>query len=491
MLPFNNIISPQHISPKMIEGMISLKPNQLLMAKILEIFPDQSATILYNGATIHAKLEAPLTKGNRYLFEVAENKGTILLKKIDVDTIKSTTDQILQKLNVVSSDHMKKAVEFAVSEKIPLTKENVKQIGDLMQLTTGLPFTIKKEVIHRMLELQLAAHPDSVKAVANSLTKTTGQAEMVELYESLLPSAHKDKQIAKTVNLLQDLFGFQPKNSKLEQRSALSTTVNADGQMSKGEPSTSISNTKLVLQDGKHNSAFKHTTDDLIRTETLQTGKSDGSLNEVKRHPASSEFLQAVQKWLHKSGLLHERNLLFDPVQIKQTETLKSQLLLLQQSTQLLELPESVLQKVEQALLKITSQQIQNHPNNDGMQQFVLQIPFGQETNPKEITIHWEGRKQKGQSLDPNHCRMLFWLEMKSLKEVAVDVQIQNRIISLKVYSDYPNIEKLSGAFIPSLKKSLNVIHFTLSSISFTQKPQKEIGQKDTITSYKGMDLRV
>ena len=39
--------------------------------------------------------------------------------------------------------------------------------------------------------------------------------------------------------------------------------------------------------------------------------------------------------------------------------------------------------------------------------------------------------KQDGKGIDPDHCRMLFWLEMKHLKDVAVDVHIQNRIVSL------------------------------------------------------------
>lgn len=490
LLQFNNIISPQPTAPQTVEGLISLKLNQLLTAKILEIFPDQTAKILYNGHTIHAKLEAPLTKGNRYLFEVAEKNGTVILKKIDVDAVKSTNEQILHKLNLPPTENQKRAVDFAVSEKIPITKENIKQIAEILQLTSALPLKEKKEVIHRMLQLQLPAQPATVNAVAASIVRSTGQLEMKQLYESLIPIMHKDKSLSKMIRLLEGVFGFQNKTAKSDHAAPLPNHSKSDA--AKGISELSAQNPKPALHETKalhseiNNSMLKET-----NTSPVQGSKFGAASHEIKRHPASGEFLQAVEKWFKKSGLFHERNIFSDPVQLKEAETLKSQLLLLQQNSKMLELPENVLQKVDQALNKLTSQQIQNISSNDAMQQYILQIPFGQQENPKEIIIRWEGKKPKGQTLDPDHCRLLFWLEMNSLNDVAVDVQIQNRILSLKIFSDHPFIEQVSGTFVPSLKKSLNEMNYTLSSITFTQKPKSEMKSIEPVSAYKGMDLRI
>jgi hypothetical protein len=486
MLQLNNIINPQPLTHnKTVEG-INLKLNQLLTAKILEIFPDQTAKILYNGAAFHAKLEAPLTKGNHYLFEVAEKNGTVILKKIDSDPVKSTTEQILQKLILPQTENNKKAVEFISSEKMPVTKENVKLVADILQLTTKIPFKEKKEVIQRMIELQLPAKPVSVNAVAASIMKKSDQFEMRQLFESLTPYVHKDKSIAKTVDLLQSLFGF--KNNNLNVKETLQETARrADSVNVTREPYNQ------VVKPGIEIKGFNTDTNEELKpsqTNQIYGPRIEASQSDLKRQ-ASSDFLQAAQKWLHKSGLLHEKNLLIDPVQSKQTETLKSQLILLKQNAELLELPENISLKAEHALNKITSQQLQNIPSNDLMQQFILQIPFGQNENPREITIRWEGKKQNGQKLDPAHCRMVFWLEMRNLKDIAVDVQIQNRILSLKVFSEHPFIEKLSSVFIPSLRKNLNEMNYTLSSVTFSQKLKNEVKGTETTGGYRGMDLRI
>ncbi|MFE1244525.1 DUF6240 domain-containing protein [Fictibacillus sp. NPDC058756] len=485
MLSINNIINPQSLEQNSATG-ISLKLNQLLTAKILEIFPDQTAKILYNGAALHAKLEAPLTKGNHYLFEVGDKNGTVILKKIDVDPLKSTTEQILQKLNLPQTENNKKAAEFVVSEKMPVTKENIKQVAVILQLTANIPFKDRKEVIHRMQELQLPAKPVSVNAVIASIQKNTDQAEMRQLFESLIPYVHKDKSIAKTVDLLQSLYAFKTNHSKPKESSQVSASSANTIHVSK-EPSVLPGNSGIEIK------GFISETKDEAKTSQINQPagqRAEASVNDIKRQ-ASNDLLQAVQKWFLKSGLLHERNLLKDPLQVTQTETLKSLIMTLKQNLESLGLPESISLKAEQALNKLSSQQIQNIPANEHLHQFVLQIPLGQNENPREISIRWEGKKQNGQSLDPDHCRMVFWLEMKNLKDIAVDVQIQNRILSLKVFSGHPQIENLSKAFLPSLKKSLSEMNYMLSSITFAQKPKNEIKSPESNTGYKGMDMRI
>lgn len=483
VLQLNNIISQQPITKRSAEGILSFKLNQLITARILEIFPDQTAKILYDGTALHAKLDAPLAKGNQYLFEVAEKSGTIVLKKVDVDPVKSSVEQILHKWNLPATETNKAAIDFAFLEKIPLTKENFIQVRDILKLSAEFPLQEKKAIVTRMIELMLPAKMETVQSVAKSLRSTSSFIEMKTLFETLVPFMHKNQQIAKTVNLLQHIYGFESK-----------------GSSSKGVPAASFNQQRLEMQS---------VADDLSQirpapqeTKTLLSGskelpdmihvskKEETVLTkEMKRQPVN-EFLQAVEKWLRKSGLMHEKNLLLNPLQVKHEETLKSQLLYLQQHADFMELPEHVLSKTEQALTKLTSQQLQNVQMNDNIQQFNLQIPFSQNENPKEITVRWEGKKQSGNRLNPDHCRMLFWLEMKNLKEVAVDVQIQNRVVSLRVFNSHPFIEKLSGPLIATLKKSMKEMNYTLSSVTFAHNP-KEVNHSKKPASYKGLDLRV
>lgn len=59
LLQFNLINGKPLIPAKSMDEPLLLKLNQFISAKILEIFPDQTAKVQYNGSTLYAKLEAP------------------------------------------------------------------------------------------------------------------------------------------------------------------------------------------------------------------------------------------------------------------------------------------------------------------------------------------------------------------------------------------------------------------------------------------------
>lgn len=484
LLQLNQVNGKSLIPARSMDEPLLLKLNQFISAKILEIFPDQSAKVLYNGSTLYAKLEAPLIKGENYLFEVSEKNGAIYLKKMDLDPIKSTSEQILSRWSLPTSDINKKAVDFAIIEKLPLLKENIKAVSEVLKFTNALPLYEKKAVVHRMLELQLPPKQEIVQAVAFSLKSNAGSSvEFKQLYEALLPFIHKDNAVSKTVELLKDLFVFKGSEAS-KQQVPIQVRVR----------SMDIKNTADIVMplNGKLPDPIKVQRGKYDVEENLPTQLRDDVIKvskETNQNP-SQEFITAAKKWLIKSGLLHEKNILLDPVQLKQTETLKSQLLYLQQNADRLELPEILQQKTEQALNKLTSQQLQNIQSNENMQQFILHIPFNGSENPKEMTVRWESKKQGAKGIDPDHCRMLFWLEMKHLNDVAVDVHIQNRIVSLKVYNSHPAIEKFSEPLLKMLKISMKNMNYTLSSVKFSSQNEK-IKNNETSISYKGLDLRV
>ncbi|MGM0803371.1 MAG: hypothetical protein ACQET8_01435 [Bacillota bacterium] len=472
------------IPARLMDDPLLLKLNQFISAKILEIFPDQSAKVLYNGSTLYAKLEAPLIKGDNYLFEVSEKNGTIYLKKVETDPVKSTSEQILSRWSLPASDMNKKAVDFAIIEKLPLLKENIKSVSEVLKFTNALPLHEKKTVVQRMLELQLPPKQEIVQAVAFSLKSSAGSSgEFKQLYEALMPFIHKDKAVSKTLELLKELYVFKG-NEASNQQAPIHDRVK----------SMDIKNTADIIMpsNGKLPDPIKVQTGIFNVEENLSTQLRNDVMKvskETNLNP-SEEFITAAKKWLIKSGLLHEKNILLDPVQLKQTETLKSQLLHLQQNADRIELPEIIQQKTEQALNKLTGQQLQNIQSNENMQQFILHIPFNGSEYPKEMTVRWESKKQGGKGIDPDHCRMLFWLEMKHLNDVAVDVHIQNRIVSLKVYNSHPAIEKFSEPLLHTLKISMKNMNYTLSSVIFSSQNEK-IKNTETSISYKGLDLRV
>lgn len=83
------------------------------------------------------------------------------------------------------------------------------------------------------------------------------------------------------------------------------------------------------------------------------------------------------------------------------------------------------------------------------------------------------GKKNKDGKLDPDYCRILFYLDLKNLKEVVVDMQVQNRIVTLLIMSDNPELKTIASPLLSNLKEGLQQIRYQLSSVQFKPLDEK------------------
>ena len=73
-----------------------------------------------------------------------------------------------------------------------------------------------------------------------------------------------------------------------------------------------------------------------------------------------------------------------------------------------------------------------------------------------DVTLQWSGRKRKDGSIDPDYCRILFYLDLEQLKETVIDMQVQNRVIKISVLNEQSDvIQKAATPFIPTLRNQL------------------------------------
>ncbi|MED1488125.1 hypothetical protein [Bacillus smithii] len=106
-------------------------------------------------------------------------------------------------------------------------------------------------------------------------------------------------------------------------------------------------------------------------------------------------------------------------------------------------------------------------------QTIVMNFPlsfFGLNT---DLTIKWSGKKNKDGKLDPDYCRILFYLDLKNLKEVVVDMQVQNRIVTLLIMNDNPELKTIASPLLSNLKEGLQQIRYQLSSVQFKPLDEK------------------
>ncbi|THE14454.1 hypothetical protein E1I69_04060 [Bacillus timonensis] len=101
--------------------------------------------------------------------------------------------------------------------------------------------------------------------------------------------------------------------------------------------------------------------------------------------------------------------------------------------------------------------------SSDSTQFLQQQFTFQNSAN-QTISIRMDGRKKNGK-IDPAFCHLLFSLELHELKEVVIDVKVQNRILSISIFNDREGIELLVEELKPTLHTNLEKQGYLLSSI--------------------------
>ncbi|PLT30080.1 hypothetical protein [Peribacillus deserti] len=155
-----------------------------------------------------------------------------------------------------------------------------------------------------------------------------------------------------------------------------------------------------------------------------------------------------------------------------------------------------VKQTAEQLLHRIHAQALLSSESGP-LQNMVMQIPVSFNEHVSDLTVQWTGRKKSDGSIDSDYCRILFYLELSSLKEVAVDMQVQNRIVRLTIYNEYAEpIKNLAQQWIPSLKEHFANIRYTLSSIHFNSSQGQAVFASPNhfqhqSPSYSGVDFKI
>ncbi|MGG1486036.1 hypothetical protein ABEI56_18515 [Peribacillus castrilensis] len=175
-------------------------------------------------------------------------------------------------------------------------------------------------------------------------------------------------------------------------------------------------------------------------------------------------------------------------------ETLKPLLLKLLNE----QIPAAIKEMAEQILNRITAQQILSKENGP-IQNLLLTLPLNLGSTKTDLTLQWSGRKTKEGKIDPDYCRVLFYLELEHLEETVIDMQVQNRIIKVTVINGHgETLEEAAGQYLDILRKNLGKMDYRLSGVSFVnpvyEKERDLRGEPIPFTeagSYSGVDIRI
>lgn len=172
-------------------------------------------------------------------------------------------------------------------------------------------------------------------------------------------------------------------------------------------------------------------------------------------------------------------------------ESFKPQLVqLLQQSA----LSPALRESAEQLLGRMNAPLL-SMAETTGQQQITMQLPLEWFGKKMDATLQWSSRLKEDGKLDPNYARILFYLTMSSIGETVIDMQVQNRIVTLSIYEEKGNLQPVGTVLQSHLQQGLEQIDYHLSGISF--KPLHPTEQKTNPIKWGqqgetgGVDIRI
>jgi hypothetical protein len=149
--------------------------------------------------------------------------------------------------------------------------------------------------------------------------------------------------------------------------------------------------------------------------------------------------------------------------------------------------------KLEPVVNRLTGMQLLSQDLTGPMHQIVMQLPITFGEKQTDVTLQWSGRKTKTGQIDPDFCRILFYLDLQSIHQTVIDMQIQNRVIHAVIINDTKNLGPIITALTPTLKKKLESLGYQLSFIKVMEKNHSPQSNLDVFTNsvYQGVDLKV
>ncbi|ADU30775.1 hypothetical protein [Evansella cellulosilytica] len=414
---------------------VQLRPGQVFQGTITHLYPGQLAQLKLGPLTLTAKLEAQLEKGNKYFFQVLKGDGLPQLK-------------VLQSQPFSSMDRGSSSPLQSLMQQLAIPPGGEAEVILQRYIKESVPF-LKNDIREAVMLMEQSRMPleDTLKTI-------------LQIHSKGLP---------KTVDVFNSIATLQSSTSIGE----------GIGQLLKG-----------INDYGLHQSFPK-------LVEVLRAYEQPISQNALLNNgqPPYS-FLKQI---ISQLGLQYEFNLnkSNDIQQLNQsTQDLKPLLMSFLENV-----PERLVSVREQAeflLHRLTAYQLLSSDSHDLLHRTLVQIPVYFDQKYRDVTIQWEGKQQADGTISEEHCRILFYLNMTHLKDVAVDLQIQNRIVSIKIYNENPKPHLIINSLFPSIKEKLEEMDYQLSTINWYHpnegnrkliKSEGSYGSQGI--SYQGVDIRI
>ncbi|WP_112180830.1 hypothetical protein [Paraliobacillus zengyii] len=204
------------------------------------------------------------------------------------------------------------------------------------------------------------------------------------------------------------------------------------------------------------------------------------------------QFLLHAKQFLSFSGLDYEHQLLQENSKNIQQENSLKQLVL--QSLQTGHIGKAELESLLQTL---NGMQLASVREEAGFLQASMQLPglFGLE---KDVKIDFESKKGEDGQINPDFCRVVFYLSLEKMGDTMIDMSIQKRVVQLTIHNQHEEVASLLDGVKPLLQQGLENNGYQLSTVKYKQLPVEVennnpiLPKKEVQSSlHQGVDYRI
>lgn len=560
------------------------KSGQLVIGKIIKLFPNQKAEVQIGSQKMIAALDVPLRAGEQYWLQVQPGDEQIKFKVLNPTVnggAKVTAEQILSHLSMPVTHEAVSLAKYLIKNELPILKNTfqvaadwLKTSGDQNQalqvvktmMVNNLPFvdevfialqsqgsseslyglltrlrqelkftpptnvtnqltTLLNEIgvpLHEKVSvdgLQKAAalwsNPEAsaeLKAGAFTLLQLSGffseeentnavlekflvnmpkgdagespilkeGQKLLTAYIQSLQSGHRHNA-EKLLQAIYTLSGLSiPQDAELVplQRPAVLAGNLLHAALSASQQSETILN--LLTTDNRVDDAKAKLAALLNNKESQVTRNLPENVNRAVQHILENDFKYAdLSKGAAAAPFLKEiirllglnmEHAISSQENLAEIELTGLKPLLMQLKNE--NLGAGINELADQVLNRVTAQQLMSHDAGP-IQQIFMQIPLPD--HQSDLTVEWSGRRTKDGHIDPNYCRILFYLDLAQLKETVVDMQIQNRVVKVSVFNQFAKVlGQAAHPFVTLLRGKLEQQEYKLSGVVFEEEKKRE-----------------
>ena len=171
------------------------------------------------------------------------------------------------------------------------------------------------------------------------------------------------------------------------------------------------------------------------------------------------------------------------------SETLKPQLLALLQDPSI-SMP--MKEVADTIITRMNGLQILSGENGP-QHQLLMQVPLDFLGKKMDATLQWNGRMKEDGKIDSNYARVMFYLDLNALKETVIDMQVQNRVVTVTIFNENDALQAVAEPFKEALKDGLQALDYQLSGVfmkPFEKQPILGLDRQHQVPT-QGVDIKI